>query len=132
MEIIYKLDEIVTAEQVAELFRKSGIKRPVDDSDRIQKMIQNADVIVSAWYEDKLVGIARAITDFSYCCYLSDLAVDKDYQQNGIGQRLVELTQEKLGDEVSLILLSSPTALEFYPRIGFEKSDKAFIIPRKK
>jgi N-acetylglutamate synthase-like GNAT family acetyltransferase len=132
MDIVYKHDEVVTGEQVAELFRKSGIKRPVDDVDRIQRMIQNADVIISAWHEDKLVGIARAITDFCYCCYLSDLAVDKEYQKNGVGKRLVELTQEKIGEEVSLVLLSSPVAMEFYPHIGFEKSDKSFVIPRKK
>lgn len=132
MEIVYKQDEAVTGEQVAELFRKSGIKRLVHDADRIQKMIQNADVMISAWHGDKLVGIARSITDFYYCCYLSDLAVDKESQKNGVGKRLVELTQEKLGEEVSLVLLSSPVAMEFYPRIGFENSDKAFVIPRKK
>lgn len=94
-------------------------------------MIQNSDLILTAWDKDKLIGIARAITDFSYCCYLSDLAVDKDYQRAGIGKKLVEMLQNEIGDEVALLLLASPAAMDYYPRIGFEKIDNGFRIPRK-
>jgi N-acetylglutamate synthase-like GNAT family acetyltransferase len=94
-------------------------------------MIDYADITISAWDNDKLVGTARAITDFSYCCYLSDLAVNKEYQNKGIGTKLVNILQEKIGDEVALLLLSSPIAMEYYPHIGFEKIDNGFKIPRK-
>lgn len=130
--VTYSDNKLLEAKDVAELFINSGIKRPYEDVKRIQRMIDNSDLIISAWADDKMIGIARAITDFSYCCYLSDLAVDKAYQHQQIGKNLVNRLQNLLGDEISLVLLSAPGAVEFYPKIGFEKSDKAFVIPRKK
>jgi predicted N-acetyltransferase YhbS len=132
MAIVFKINTPLRSKEVSDVFKSSGIKRPADDLDRIQRMIDNADVNISAWDGDKLVGIARAITDFTYCCYLSDLAVSKEYQKTGIGTELVERLRDHLGEEVSLLLLSAPTAMEYYPRIGFEKSEKAFLIPRVK
>lgn len=130
MEITYQINPVLKAMDMADMFRKSGIKRPIDDLERIQRMIENASVTIAAWDGSKLVGIARAITDFAYCCYLSDLAVDNEYQKLGIGQELVKQLREQLGDEVSLVLLSSPVAMEYYPKIGFQSTDKAFVIPR--
>ncbi|MBS4209025.1 GNAT family N-acetyltransferase [Bacillus sp. FJAT-50079] len=112
------------------LFKSSGIKRPSEDLNRLQKMIVHADLTLTAWDETQLIGIARAITDFSYCCYLSDLAVDKEYQHHGIGKKLIALLQEQIGDEVALILLSAPSAMEYYPHIGFEKIENGFKIAR--
>jgi GNAT superfamily N-acetyltransferase len=132
MAIEYKINTPLRSKDVSDVFKSSGIKRPADDLDRIQRMIDNADVNISAWDGVRLIGIARAITDFSYCCYLSDLAVSKEYQKTGIGTKLVERLREHLGEEVSLLLLSAPTAMEYYPRIGFEKTEKAFLIPRVK
>lgn len=130
MTIEYKINAPLQASEVADVFKKSGINRPVDNLVLIQKMIDNADVIISAWDGENLVGIARAITDFCYCCYLSDLAVDKECQKMGIGKTLVEQLREYIGEEVSLLLLSAPTAMDYYPRIGFNKLANAFIIPR--
>jgi predicted N-acetyltransferase YhbS len=132
IHITYKVNTTVTAEDVSNVFKASGIKRPSDDLSRIQRMIDNADITLTAWDNEKLVGIARAITDYSYCCYLSDLAVDKEYQNKGIGKELVRLLQEQLGEEVALLLLASPVAMEYYPRIGFEKVDNGFKIARKR
>ncbi|MBD8068163.1 GNAT family N-acetyltransferase [Bacillus sp. PS06] len=131
-KIRFEMDTTVTAEQLAILFKNSGIRRPFDDLARLQKMIDNADLTITAWVEDKLVGIARSVTDWSYCCYLSDLAVDKEYQKGGIGKALIQLTQEKIGDEVALLLLASPIAMDYYPHIGFDKVENGYIIPRKK
>lgn len=128
--IIYKSNETITAEQLSQVFRISGIKRPVDDLPRLQKMLDNGDILITAWDGDQLVGIARSITDYSYCCYLSDLAVNKSYQSLGIGKELVRQTQLQISEEVALILLSSPIAMEFYPHIGFKKIENGFIIPR--
>jgi GNAT superfamily N-acetyltransferase len=132
MEIEYQINIPLSSKQVSEVFISSGIKRPVNDLNRIQRMIDNADINISAWDGERLVGIARAITDFAYCCYLSDLAVHLDYQKTGIGTELVKQLREHLGEEVSLILFSAPTAMEYYPLIGFEKSVRAFFIPRVK
>ena len=130
--IIYKSNETITAEQLSQVFRTSGIKRPVDNLPRLQKMLDNGDILITAWDDDQIVGIARSITDYSYCCYLSDLAVNKSYQSLGIGKELVRQTQQQISEEVALILLSSPIAMEFYPRIGFQKIENGYIIPRQR
>lgn len=89
-------------------------------------------LVISAWQEGRLVGVARSLTDFAYCCYLSDLAVDRLVQGQGIGKELVRRTRAAIGDGVSLILLSAPGAMSYYPRIGFERADNAFIIRRSR
>jgi ribosomal protein S18 acetylase RimI-like enzyme len=104
----------------------------MEDLERIQRMIQHANLILTAWDGEKLVGIARALTDFSYCCYLSDLAVDREYQRHGIGKELIRRLRESLGDEVMLLLLAAPEATDYYPHIGFEKAENAWRIPRKR
>ena len=117
---------------VSAVFDASGIRRPTKDLARIERMFANADLIISAWHEGKLIGVCRALTDFSYCCYLSDLAVVNSYQKHGIGSELIARVQASIGDEVALILLSSPEAMEYYPKVGFEKIENGFIIKRVK
>ena len=95
-------------------------------------MFAAADLVLSAWHEERLIGVCRALTDYSYCCYLSDLAVDKTYQGQGIGRALIERTRAVLSEEVSLILLSAPDATTYYPAVGFELAANAYIIRRKR
>ena len=132
MNIVYETDGPVSADELSELFRNSGINRPYNDLERLERMIENSDILVTARVEGFLVGIARSVSDFSYCCYLSDLAIDRKYQKIGIGRELVNRTREQISEEVSLILLSAETALNYYPRIGFERVDNAFVIKRKR
>jgi ribosomal protein S18 acetylase RimI-like enzyme len=131
MIISYRINDPISPKQFADLIQRSGLRRPVDSLDRLAQMLEHANLTITAWDGDKLVGISRSLTDFSYCCYLSDLAVDREYQRQGIGQELVRRTQETLGDEVMILLLASPEAMEYYPHIGFEKLNNAFHIPRK-
>jgi N-acetylglutamate synthase-like GNAT family acetyltransferase len=130
MEIAYKLDTIPDTGIIIELYNSSGINRPTTDKERITKMYSNSNLIVTAWDKDKLVGISRSLTDFCYCCYLSDLAVRKEYQKYGIGKKLISLTKENIGDQVMLLLLSAKTAMDYYPKVGFQKVDNGFIIKR--
>jgi predicted N-acetyltransferase YhbS len=130
MDITYKTNLCPDTAAIIALYVSSGLSRPTGDFERIHKMYENSDVIVSAWDGDKLVGIARSITDFCYSCYLSDLAVHLDYQKSGIGKQLVALTKECIGQESMLLLLSAPTAITYYPKIGMEHLDNAFIIRR--
>jgi ribosomal protein S18 acetylase RimI-like enzyme len=133
MNIQYFTDRRIEASQMAEVFSESGIRRPVDDLDRIERMLANADELVTAWHGERLVGLLRAITDYSYCCYISDLAVSGQYQAQGIGKRLIDLLQQKLGnEEVQYILLSAPKAVGFYEKLGLERADKAFIKRRER
>ncbi len=131
-EITFKVNKAVNANEVADLFKASGIRRPVDDLTRIDRMISNADITITAWNHNRLVGMARAITDFSYCCYLSDLAVHEDFQKKGIGRNLISLLEQEIGENVSLILLASPVAMDYYPHIGFQSIQNGFIKPRKR
>ena len=132
MVITYKTNAKLEAHELSDLFKASGIKRPVEDLNRVKNMIDNSNLLITAWDGEKLVGVARALSDFSYCCYLSDLAVDKEYQNQGIGHELVNKIQKLIGDESNLVLLSAPEAMEYYPKIGFEKAGNAYIIYRKK
>ena len=131
-EIRYQKNEIITADQLAEVFRASGIRRPVEDKTRLEKMLKHADILVTAWDGERLVGVARALTDYSYCCYLSDLAVDEGYQHRGIGKQLVNEVEREISEEAALILLASPIAMDYYPKIGFNRSENGYIIPRKR
>ena len=132
IEITYRKDIVPDVNQIIEVYNSSEINRPTTDKERIQKMFSNSNLIITAWDKDKLVGISRSLTDFCYCCYLSDLAVRKEYQTNGIGKKLIELTRENIGKQTALILLSAPTAMDYYPNVGFQKIDNGFIIKRIK
>ena len=115
-------------DQIIELYNSSGINRPTIDKERINKMYSNSNLVITAWDNDNLVGISRSLTDFCYCCYLSDLAVRKEYQKTGIGKKLLEATKNSIGEQTTLILLSAPTAMEYYQKIGLQKIDNGFII----
>ncbi len=116
---------------IIRVFEESGIVRPTHDVARIEKMFAHANLVVTAWEDATLVGVCRALTDFSYCCYLSDLAVNRSHQGQGIGQQFIEQVKHKIGDQVALILLSASSAMSYYPSIGFENIENGFIIKRK-
>ncbi|WP_233603246.1 GNAT family N-acetyltransferase [Pedobacter sp. KBW06] len=131
MDITYKTEGCPDTAAIVALYVSSGLNRPTSDVERIHKMYANSNLIVSAWDGDKLVGIARSLTDFCYSCYLSDLAVHLDYQKSGIGKQLVALTKESIGGESMLLLLAAPTAMTYYPGIGMDHLDNAFMIKRE-
>jgi len=132
MKITYQSGIIPETEQIVDLYNSSGINRPTSDKERIRKMYASSNLVITAWDKDKLVGIARSLTDFCYCCYLSDLAVRQEYQRQGIGKKLIALTKERTGEEVTLILLAAPSAIEYYPKIGLEGISNGFIIRRSR
>jgi ribosomal protein S18 acetylase RimI-like enzyme len=118
------------AEQVIELYRKSGLPRPVDDKERMQAMLENSTFVLTAWDEEKLVGVCRCLTDWVWCTYLSDLAVDPNYKKSGIGRKLIDMTRKEVGELTMIVLLSVPDAFDYYPKVGFKKEDRAFMIAR--
>ncbi|MBU0621282.1 MAG: GNAT family N-acetyltransferase [Gammaproteobacteria bacterium] len=128
--IEYRKNFPLASAEVAAVFDASGIRRPTNDLERIARMFANANLVFSAWHEGRLVGVCRALTDFSYCCYLSDLAVDKAFQTQGIGSELIAQVRAAIGEEVALILLSAPEAMAYYPKVGFERIENGFIIKR--
>jgi GNAT superfamily N-acetyltransferase len=130
--ILYAREKTLDPSEFIDVLRRSGLaeRRPVDDRDRIERMLAHANLIVTARDGNRLVGVSRALTDYAYCCYLSDLAVDRQYQRSGIGQRLIEETRRAAGPEAACILLSAPGAVGFYQAIGMPQSDRAFVFER--
>ncbi len=128
--IEYRVNHPVDPRDVVRVFDSSGIRRPTSDVPRIQRMFGAANLVVSAWDGSHMVGVARALTDFSYCCYLSDLAVESSYQKQGIGRELIANVRAAIGEEVTLVLLSAPDAMSFYPTVGFELAQNAYVIRR--
>jgi ribosomal protein S18 acetylase RimI-like enzyme len=119
-------------ESVLRLFDKAGISKPDWTTERMQRALKGSAVVVTAWKESQLVGFANAITDFAWIAYLSQLAVDPEYQGKGIGKHLVELVLAELGEEVTLIVHSAEAASEFYLRAGFKSYSNVFRFPRKR
>ncbi len=130
--IEYRDDQPLDPADVARVFDSSGIRRPTDDLERIGRMFSAPSLVISAWQDGRLVGVCRSLTDYSYCCYLSDLAVEKALQGQGIGRELIRRTQAIVGDQVSVILLSAPGAMSYYPAVGFQQAGNAFLISRKR
>lgn len=130
MEITYSLEKRPNAAQIIELYDNAGLPRPTNDEERIQNMFDNSNLIVTAWDDDLLVGVSRSITDWVWSCYLADLAVRKEYKKKGIGKQLIKLTKEKVGEQSMVLLLSVPTAMEYYPKVGFVKQESSFIMNR--
>lgn len=128
--ITYSTDAAVTPEQFIDLLKRSTLaeRRPVNDLECIEGMLRHADLIATAWKDGQLAGVARSVTDFQYCCYLSDLAVDRSMQRTGVGRELIRLTRENLGARCTLILLSAPAAVDYYPRLGFTRHESAWIL----
>ena len=129
MEINYAIEQKLGVDEFLEVLKESGLaeRRPVQDKARIAKMLSNANIIVTARSQGKLIGVARSISDFAYCTYLSDLAVSLEHQKKGIGKELIRFTKKSTG-EAKLILLSAPAAVDYYPRIGMKRHEHCYLL----
>lgn len=132
MSIEYKTNHPISTVQFVSLLADStlGERRPIDDEVCMEGMITNSNLIISAWDSEKLVGIARCMTDFHYACYLSDLAVAREYQKLGIGKQLQMITQQSLGPRCKLILIAAPDANSYYEHIGFSNNQRCWVLER--
>lgn len=132
MTIKYREDAAISVEQAIDLYRRStlGERRPVDRPDIFEGMLKHANLTITAWDGERLVGIARTLTDFTYVAYLADLAVDAACQKSGIGRRLIDETRSRLGEDCMIVLLAAPKANDYYPKLGFEHNPRAWVLPR--
>lgn len=126
--IEYRDKATITAEQAIDLYTRStlGERRPIHNIQTFEAMLKNANLTITAWDGEKLVGISRSLTDFAYVAYLADLAVDESYQRSGIGKQLIEETKARLGPECMIVLLAAPKANDYYKHIGFEHNPRAW------
>jgi predicted N-acetyltransferase YhbS len=125
--ISYRIGNDLDLDAVIELYRAStlGSRRPVDDRPRMQRMVREANLVITAWDGEQLVGISRSLTDFSYATYLADLAVRLSHQRQGIGRELIRRTQSASAP-ATVILLAAPAAEQYYPHIGFTHHPQAW------
>jgi len=132
MQVAYDLEPDLSVRAFRDILIASTLaeRRPVDDPARLEMMLRHADIIVTARHDGRLVGVSRAITDFAYCCYLSDLAVDAAYQHKGIGKRLIAETRARAGEAATLILLAAPAAETYYAKVGMSHAASCWTIPR--
>jgi GNAT superfamily N-acetyltransferase len=130
MNIDYRHDAAISVAAAIDLYMRStlGERRPVHRPDVFASMLQHANLTITAWDGDRLVGVARTLTDWSYVAYLADLAVDANYQRQGIGKQLVEETKARLWPECMIVLLAAPLADDYYPRLGFEHNPRAWVL----
>jgi len=128
--ITYHTGNQLDVDAVIELYQSCslGARRPTDDRDRMAAMLANANLVITAWDGELMVGISRSITDFAYVTYLSDLAVRESHQKLGIGRELIRLTQEAGGPQTGVILLAAPAAVDYYPHIGFTRHNSAWVL----
>ncbi len=132
MGITYSSSVKISPDQAINLYIRStlGERRPIHNRQAFENMYKYANLIISAWDADKLVGVSRSLTDFSYVAYLSDLAVDVQYQKQGIGKRLIQETKAKLEQDCMLVLLAAPKAREYYGPLGFEQHPSAWTLKK--
>ena|SRR5256884_2352332 len=128
--ITYKTVNDLDLDAVIDLYRAStlGERRPIDDRERMSAMLKNANLTITAWDQELLVGISRALSDFCYITYLSDLAVRASHQSQGIGKELIRRTQAAGGPKTTLLLLAAPAAERYYPHIGFTHHPEAWLL----
>ncbi|MGQ9369650.1 GNAT family N-acetyltransferase [Azospirillum sp. ST 5-10] len=127
-DVVYAVEPDLAADAFIDVLERSGLaeRRPVADRPRIEAMLRGAGLIVTARADGVLVGVARSVTDFAYCCYLSDLAVDRAFQGRGIGRELMRRTRAAVGPGVSCLLLSAPRAVTFYEAAGLPRHPNCF------
>lgn len=131
MSLIFSIESQLDTKEVIALYRSSGIARPVEQPERMQRMLQQSNLLVTARQDGQLLGLARCLTDYSWVVYIADLLVAKEAQQQGIGKQLLAEVQRITGPEVQQLLLSAPSAMDYYPKVGFQPLTNAFAISRQ-
>ncbi len=128
--IHYRDDALITAEEAIDLYIRStlGERRPIHSRETFEAMLKNANLTITAWDQDRLIGISRSLTDFAYVTYLADLAVDQQYQRMGIGKELIAQTRKRLEPNCMIVLLAAPKANEYYGHIGFDHHPRAWTL----
>ncbi|HEQ1856533.1 TPA: GNAT family N-acetyltransferase [Providencia alcalifaciens] len=131
--ITYKVNHSISVDDFLNLLKQSPLDTfvPTDDVALLDSMLNNADLLISAWVDEQVVGFARAITDFSFCCYISEIAVDTQYLHQGVGKHLLRLTAEELPPECHLIFRSTPDSQNTYPKLGFNPCPNTWHISAK-
>lgn len=130
MKITYEVNVKISVEEFVDLLKRSSLaeRRPVEDLECMTQMLEHGSLLITAKDGDKLIGVARSLTDFKYACYLSELAVDESYQRKGIGKALIEKSLQQLGPKCKMRLIAAPAAADYYTKVGFSKNERCWEI----
>ena len=132
MSIVYSTNDMPNATEVTDLLRAGGFNRPLDDLTRVERMLRNASVIVTARDEGALIGVVRGLADYAVYALVTELAVAAPYKRMGIGRELLRLFREQAGEECTIILHSSEEGHAFYGHIGWDNIDRTWRLPRSR
>lgn len=126
--LTYKMNFAISIEDFIRLVRQSPFKEivPIDDLNRLDAMLNNADLLISVWDKEQVVGFVRMVTDFSSCCYICELAIDTNYQKHGIDRHLMRLAAEELPADCQILFFSTDSNLTEYLKLGFTQSPRAW------
>lgn len=127
--VVYSIENNLGVEEFKDVLIRSslGERRPINDPSKLSKMLEMANLIVTARQKGTVIGVARSLSDFAFCTYLSDLAVDSAYQKKGIGRELIRRTKMESPD-AKLILLAAPKAIPYYPKIGMTQYEYCYYL----
>ena len=95
-------------------------------SERIPKLLENASISLTARNdENRIVGVLLGLTDFAYWLYVTDLGVDRNYERQGIGRKLMKQAHEMAGGkkDIAVYLIANEQAVPFYEKLGMKKAD---------
>lgn len=107
-------------------------QRLIKGADAVQQMLEQSNLTATAWVGGRLIGMARAITDFQQVCFLADLAVSEEFQLKAIGTTLQALIQQQLGEYCQLVTLALPKSNRYYPKLGFQEHPRCWVLPRNR
>jgi ribosomal protein S18 acetylase RimI-like enzyme len=129
--ITFSTDERPDARAIATLYRSAALRRPVDDPDRLARMYAGSPLVLSAWDGPRLAGILRGWTDGAYDGYVCDLAVDPEYQKQGVGRELLRMCVSA-NPEVQWVLRASIIATDYYAHIGWTRIENGWYWARER
>lgn len=135
MTVSYDIEKDLTVDQFVDVLARSGLasRRPVKQPERIAAMLEHASLVVTARDDGGLlIGVSRCLTDYAFVCYCSDLAVDRNWQGQGIGRELIRRSRKAAGEGTTFLLLAAPGVEDFYLRSGCEKFEMCYGIRRKR
>jgi ribosomal protein S18 acetylase RimI-like enzyme len=128
--IMYNTDKKVDYDRLKTLFNEVGWNDKTDDINRLKTMVENSQIVVTAWDEDTMVGFARCTTDYVFNGQINNVVVDSKYRKKGIGKVLIDTILDS-SKQVTYMLRGSIRNENFYRSLGFEDGPISLIYRRK-
>lgn len=122
-------EERISKEEYVDFLKKTdlGSQYPKERfAERVGRLVNNASISLVARNEKGVVvGVLFGLTDYAYWLYVTDIGVDRDYEGQGIGRRLMKIAHDKAGGEkdIAVYLIANEDAIPFYEKLGMKKAE---------